>query len=211
MKILNLYSGIGGNRMNWNSEHEITAVEFDEKIAKVYAQTFPNDNVVVGDAHDYLLNNYTKFDFIWASPPCPSHSRARFWGKNSEPIYPDMKLYQEIIFLQNHFDGLWVVENVTPYYKPLIPGKKIGRHLMWSNFQIGFFNERTFDKDNVQSMANDYNIDLVKLKGLDKIKVLRNCVNPEYGQHVLDCAMIKFNRTNVNQIGLFDQGDELTV
>ena len=45
-----------------------------------------------------------------------------------------MKLYQEIIFLDNWFDGKYVVENVIPYYEPLIPAKKRGRHLYWTNF-----------------------------------------------------------------------------
>lgn len=34
MKILNLYCGIGGNRKLWGDEHEITAVEFEPKIAE---------------------------------------------------------------------------------------------------------------------------------------------------------------------------------
>src|SRR5690606_22322754 len=108
----------------WGNEHEITAVEFDENIANVYKDLFPNDNVIVGDAHQYLLDHFKEFDFIWASPPCQTHSSfrqnigVRFRGV--EPVYPDMKLYQEIIFLQYNFDGKWVVENVNPYYKPLI-------------------------------------------------------------------------------------------
>jgi DNA (cytosine-5)-methyltransferase 1 len=35
MKILNLYAGIGGNRKLWGNTHSITAVEFDEEIAKL--------------------------------------------------------------------------------------------------------------------------------------------------------------------------------
>ena len=36
MKILNLYSGIGGNRKLWGDEHEVTAVEnVPEKTAKI--------------------------------------------------------------------------------------------------------------------------------------------------------------------------------
>ena len=33
MKILDLYAGKGGNRKKWGDNHEITAVEFDPKIA----------------------------------------------------------------------------------------------------------------------------------------------------------------------------------
>ena len=74
MKILNLYAGVGGNRKLWGGEHDITAVELDAQIAEVYADLYPNDTVIVGDAHEYLLENYMDFDFIWSSPPCPSHS-----------------------------------------------------------------------------------------------------------------------------------------
>ncbi len=43
MKILNLYTGIGGNRKLWGDKHEITAVEIDLKIAKIYQNFFPKD------------------------------------------------------------------------------------------------------------------------------------------------------------------------
>lgn len=69
MKILNLYAGIGGNRKLWGDEHEITAVEYDPKIAEIYQKFFPNDKVIVTDAHQYLLEHFQEFDFIWSSPP----------------------------------------------------------------------------------------------------------------------------------------------
>ena len=77
MKILNLYAGIGGNRKLWTpngDEHEITAVEYKPEIAKIYQDFFPKDKVIVGDAHQYLLNHFQEFDFIFSSPPCPTHS-----------------------------------------------------------------------------------------------------------------------------------------
>jgi len=73
MKILNLYAGIGGNRKLWHHNHQVTAVEFNSDIAKIYQDLFPNDTVVVGDAHQYLLDHYKEFDFVWSSPPCQSH------------------------------------------------------------------------------------------------------------------------------------------
>ena len=78
MEILNLYAGIGGNRKLWGNEHEITAVEYDENIAAIYKDFFPNDKVLVEDAHDYLLTHYEEYDFIWSSPPCPTHSQIRY-------------------------------------------------------------------------------------------------------------------------------------
>jgi site-specific DNA-cytosine methylase len=68
MKILNLYSGIGGNRKLWGDAHEITAIEFNEEIAMIYKDYFPNDEVIIADAHEFLLKNYMNYDFIWSSP-----------------------------------------------------------------------------------------------------------------------------------------------
>lgn len=99
MKILNLYAGIGGNRKLWGDDHEITAVEYNESIAKAYKTFFPKDKIIVADAHQYLLEHFEEYDFIWASPPCPSHSRMRKTnsgvGERKKPhSYPDMRLYQ---------------------------------------------------------------------------------------------------------------------
>ena len=142
MKILNLCAGLGGNRKRWGSEHKVTAVEYDTKIAEEYQKQFPNDIVIVGDAGQYLLDHYEEFDLIWISRPCQSHSRMIRSGKNRKPRFPDMTLYGDIIFLQHNFKGLWVVENVKPYYKPLIePTKELGRHLIWANFEISDFNQ----------------------------------------------------------------------
>ena len=140
MKILNLYAGIGGNRKLWGDEHDVTAVELKPELAQIYKDHFPNDTVIVADAHEYLRANFKDFNFIWTSPPCQSHSSfrqnicVRFRG--TEPGYPDMKLYEEILFLQYNAVGGYVVENVKPYYKPLIGAQLIQRHMFWSNFII---------------------------------------------------------------------------
>ncbi len=193
MRILNLYAGIGGNRKLWGDEHEITAVEKDWNVASIYRDFFPRDTVVVEDAHEYLLTHYKNYDFIWASPPCPTHSKARFWGSKGgqvAPVYPDMTLYQEILFLKHFFIGKWVVENVDPYYSPLIPTDKFGRHLIWSNFVIPDFDKaQAFDKDSMESMTAHYGFDLSKYKVPEKQKLLRNCTEPELGKHILDWAM----------------------
>jgi len=137
MKILNLYAGIGGNRKLLGDDHEITAVEIEPDIAKIYQDFFPKDKVVVADAHQYLLDNFKEFDFIWSSPPCQSHSKTNFFLKGQGILrYPDMNLYQEILFLKYFFKGKYVVENVNGYYKPLIQPQVIGRHYFWANFQI---------------------------------------------------------------------------
>lgn len=196
MKILNLYAGIGGNRKLW-SGHEVTAVEYREDIAAVYQHYFPDDTLVVGDAHQYLLDHYREFDFIWASPPCQTHSRVRMWGfRNSDKVeqkYPDMKLYQEILFLKHYYDGLWVVENVKSFYEPLIsPTAKLGRHLFWSNFHISQTEIKEAD------INRGTNGELSKLHGFDlsgfklnsrKNQIYRNCVHSETGLHILNCAI----------------------
>jgi len=195
MKILNLYAGIGGNRKLWGDEHEVTAVEIDPNIAKVYQYFFPNDKVIVANAHQYLLEHYKEFDFIWCSPPCPTHSRIRQMsavarGQN-EPVYPNMDLYQEIIFLMFNFKGKWVVENVIGYYEPLIKPYKYKEHYYWSNFIID-------GKKDANRKHNAKMDDLENLKGfkgtdwgkfnIDRRKILRNCVEPEAGLFVFKSA-----------------------
>lgn len=190
MKILNLFAGIWWNRKLWEW-HDVTAIEFNPEIAKVYQDLFPNDTVVIGDAHQYLLDHYKEFDFIWSSPPCQSHSSfrhnicVRFRG--TPPKYPDMRLYEEIVFLQHYATCKWVVENVKPYYTPLIPWKLIQRHLFWSNFDIPDFDVK---KDNIRTaqiadLEKHHWFNLSKYKLSDKRQILRNCVYPELWRHVL--------------------------
>jgi len=140
MKVLNCYCGLGGNRKLWTpkgDEHDITAVEYKQEIADIYSDFFPKDKVVVADAHQYLLDHYKEFDFIWSSPPCPTHSVCNnFLHAQGVVRYPAMELWQEIIFLKHWFKGIWVVENVRSFYKPMIQHYESGRHFFWSNFYI---------------------------------------------------------------------------
>ena len=197
MKILNLYAGIGGNRKLWGNEHEITAVENNPKIAAVYKEFFPNDTVIVDDAHEYLRKHFREYDFIWASPPCPTHSVLQMTRYYNEDLkYPDMKLYQEIILLQNFYKGKWVIENVKPYYEPLIqPTFSIDRHYFRSSdfiLTLQFNNNYTSIRDDVNAMAKQYDIDINILKScnVECRLVLRNMVVPEIGEyifkHILD-------------------------
>jgi len=193
MKVLNLYAGIGGNRKNW-TDVEVTAVELNPQIAKIYQDFFPKDKVIVADAHQFLLDHFKEYDFIWSSPPCPSHSRARFWGsfgENKTKIYPDMSLYQEILFLKHYCKTKWVVENVKPYYKPLVIAQECGRHLFWSNFKIEKRNYKTRFTPNqgFSSLQKAYGIDLKKYNlpyGQDNRIFIRNMVEPELGLHILN-------------------------
>lgn len=194
MKILNLYAGIGGNRKLWGNDHEITSIEYDENIAAIYADLFPQDNLIICDAHRYLLDHHQNFDFIWSSPPCQTHSSFRYniqvRYRGTKPKYPDMTLYEEILFLKYHYKGLYVVENVVPYYEPLMDPQKRNRHLYWANFAIP---ELTKHSDNIRGnqipqLEALHGYDLSKYKISNKRQILRNCVAPINGLEILQAA-----------------------
>lgn len=194
IKVLNLFAGIGGNRKLWPDDNiEVTAVELNPEIAAIYKDNFPNDKLIVADAHQYLLNNFYKFDFIWSSVPCPTHSRIKEMtvkiGRHKLQ-YPDMRLYQEIIILQEFFKGFWVVENVIPYYEPLIPGQLSGRHMFWSNFNISYLKlESNQIIERVKTKKDNFGFNISKYKlSHRKDQILRNLVNPKLGLHVWNCA-----------------------
>jgi DNA (cytosine-5)-methyltransferase 1 len=203
VKILNLFAGIGGNRLYWSGE--ITAVENNEEIAKIYQELFPNDEVIITDAYEYVLKNFQEYDFIWASPPCPTHSQTNYFlfaqGKRR---FPDMNLWKLIIFFQSFVSKYsninWVVENVKPYYDPLIqPSFILGRHYYWSNYTVlsNKYNPSQIDLLDCHSTRNkgkglprQEQKDLEEYLGIKLPKnnsftryearqVLRNCVHPK--------------------------------
>lgn len=210
LQVLNLYAGLGGNRHLWEGVN-VTAVEMDKRIAAVYARLHPADTVIVGDAHAYLLENYNRFDFIWTSPPCQTHSRMAKATRHSLRRYPDMTLYQEILFLSHYARGPWVVENVAPYYEPLIPGKRVGRHLFWSNFQFeaeevqqppNFINRCNLDGKRalMDWLGIHYEENIYYGKNHCPAQILRNCVHPKLGAQILEQARI--NRSNPTEQGM---------
>ncbi|GAG47995.1 unnamed protein product, partial [marine sediment metagenome] len=200
MKILNLYAGLGGNRKNWE-DCEVTAVESNQQIADAYRKVFPDDLVVVGDAHHILPSmpgSITEPDFIWSSPPCQSHSRMQLSGRNRTPMYADMALWQEIIFLQTHFKGNWVIENVVPYYEPLVkPTVKRGRHLFWSNMDLSFVQDVPSPKNFIKTQDKAALLEWLGMPdpgniyydgNHDPLQVLRNCVHPFIGEQIMEIA-----------------------
>jgi len=216
MKILNLYACLGGNRYKWDevTNVEVTAVEWDEELARLYQERFPNDKVIVADAHQYLIDHYKEFDFIWSSPPCPTHSRARYWNSSNydtttKPVYPDLKLYEEVLFLEHYFKGKYVVENVIPYYDPLIKAKKRGRHLYWTNFNLpNNLQDRRFaisqTKNELLELCKFHEIDLSSYNGTQsKVKIGRNLVDYEAGKTILETAIGIIKKQNINQTELF--------
>jgi len=201
VKILDLYAGIGGNRKLWGDKPDVTAVEYNDKIAEAYQDHFPEDTVVVDDAHEYLLNHFDEFDFIWTSPPCPTHSQMRknFSVPNGAEVkYPDMKLYEEILLLEGYFEGSWVVENVEPWYDPLIEPQHSDRHMFWSNFDIPEMDDidrnavLTAEEFDAEAHQKSFGFDLSGHSfpsDYPMEKVLKNMVNPEVGKAILESAL----------------------
>jgi len=219
-KILNLYACLGGNRYKWDDvlkqaglDYEITAVELDQELARMYQERFPKDKVIIADAHQYLLDHYKEFDFIWTSPPCPTHSKARFWGSKGgqcNVVYPEMSLYQEIILLENYYNGLYCVENVSGYYEPLIQAKQRGRHLYWCNFNLPSILSNRDDvaikrgKNEMKNLIEFHDYDFYKYKGSQPLnKIARNLVDYEAGRTILETALNIQRENNQKQQLLF--------
>ena len=216
-RILNLYACLGGNRYKWDyvlqeaniTDYEIVAVELDPELAKLYQERFPNDKVIVSDAHQYLLDHYKEFDFIWSSPPCPSHSRARYWGfgvNGKNPIYPDLTLYEEIIFLEHHCKTKYCVENVISYYNPLIKPQERDRHYYWCNFSLPqIISERKgnglINESIIADLSKFHDYDFKKYKGNQRLlKVARNLVDYEAGKTILSVALNIYKKSNIEQL-----------
>ncbi len=211
MKILNLYACLGGNRYKWDevADIEVTAVELDPEAARLYQDRFPNDTVIIADAHQYLLDHYKEFDFIWSSPPCPTHSRLVQSNKNKIKMkYPDMKLYEEILLLKHLYNGKYVIENVIPYYEPLIPAQKRHRHLYWTNFNLP--NKLTNREVRISTGANEvknlcefHDYDFYKYKGSQPTnKMARNLIDYEAGKTILETALGIMSQPKTTQTSL---------
>lgn len=200
LRALNIYCGIGGNRKLWGDNIEVIAVERDPKIAAAYKSLYPNDQVIITDAHQYLLKNYSLFDFIWASPPCQSHSRMNYMKPGTQKKYPDLSLYQEIILLKTFCKVPFVVENVNPYYDFIAPDYRIGRHAFWCNFKItdchvdqvpNFIELRS--KEDKQIIMNWLDIHVSKnlySSGKNFVQVFKNCVHPKIGLSIFKDAVM---------------------
>lgn len=213
IKILNLYACLGGNRYKWDevaNNLEITAVEWDEELAMLYQERFTNDKVIVADAHQYLLDHYKEFDFIWSSPPCPTHSRLVQSNKNKIKMkFPDMKLYEEILFLKHLYEGKYVIENVIPYYEPLIPAQKRHRHLYWTNFNLpNVLTNReariSTGTSEVKKLCEFHDYDFYKYKGSQPTnKIARNLVDYEAGKTIFETALGIIKKQDIKQTTLF--------
>jgi len=201
IKLLNLYAGLGGNiELLDEDKFDITNVELDPKIANVLQKRKPNQKVIVCDAHQFLLENYKEYDIIWASRPCQKHSKMNLATRHNMIRYVDGALFEEIIFLTQYCkDKKWVVENVVPYYQPYGNPVKIGRHLFWSNFEIEQMQEVPKSPKGMMNLATVgqkktmmdwlgiyYEENIYYEKNHCPVQILRNCVHPKLGLHVID-------------------------
>ena len=214
MKILNLYSGLGGNRKKWEGV-QVTAVEMEPDIAAVYQAQHPDDTVIIGDAMQYLLDHHHEYDGVWASPPCPSHSMMQLATRHDVACYPDMSLYQIIIFLKHRFKGKWwVVENVLSYYRKdlniTFQPQIVDRHAFWASFHIPDF-KMDKPKNFIDSVKQQDLKDWLGIQYDGNIyykgnhcpnQVLRNCVHPDLGEHVFESRK-GVNPQTVDQLGMF--------
>ena len=120
-----------------------------------------------------------------------------------------MKLYQEILLLNYHFKGKYVVENVIPYYEPLLHPKKRGRHLYWTNFNLpSDLGDRRFAissaKKEVDGLCEFHDYDFRKYKGTQPTnKIARNLVDYEAGKTILETAIGIIKKQNTKQTELF--------
>ena len=85
-----------------------------------------------------------------------------------------------------------MVENVVPYYEPLIKPKLLHRHAFWSNFTITDIKLKPLGTCKVMKerefLQEKFGFNMDKYIGVNKRLLLRNCVVPELAKHVFDCA-----------------------
>lgn len=192
MKVLNAFCGLGGNRRLWPEDVHVTGVDSHPEVLKQYANLHPGDEVICCDAYRFIEAQFASFDFIWASPPCQTHSRLARANCRTTPKFPDFRLYELIIFLRTWLECPFVVENVVPFYRPLVPGFKIGRHMFWSNRYIP---QLSVDSDSaLLSMSLDELRKELRMESVPRLyldnhcgeQVFRNCVHPELGLKILE-------------------------
>jgi DNA (cytosine-5)-methyltransferase 1 len=128
--------------------------------------------------------------------------------RKSKATYPDMKLYQEILLLEHFFDGKYCVENVVPYYEPLMPSQKRDRHLYWCNFTLpNVLSNRkaeNFIYAKVSELSKFHDFDFTKYKGEQRVdKMARNLVDYEAGLTIFNTARNIFDKSKQSQGSLF--------
>lgn len=193
MKVLNAYAGIGGNRHLWPSEWVITAVELNPRVAAEYQARYPDDVVIVGDAHRYVLDHAHEFDAIWTSPPCPTHSRINNTRKVKPK--PDPSLWEQIAFLRA-LGRPFVVENVHTYYDPpILPDLVTERHYYWTSeppvLVTSHWTPAKLGRrhESADQLADNYGLPRLAAGSVpDRRLAMRNAVLPSEGLEIAQAA-----------------------
>ena len=187
LKILDLFAGFGGTTrglQKWLDENNISyeyyAIDIDKQTLKVHKYWNKKSIVIQRDAYTFTKDELREYDFIWASPPCQSHSRAQVIWKRRKP---DMRLYTLICKL-HQVGKPFIVENVVPYYKPPIMWDyKIDRHIFWTNLDLSDvrvnIKRKPIYKMSLHELAEYHGIPYkyVRIYKGDKRQALRNIVN----------------------------------
>ena len=110
--------------------------------------------------------------------------------------------------MEKWYKKKYVVENVIPYYEPLIPAKKRGRHLYWTNFNLpNDLNERDSSimegADEVTKWCKFHEYDFKKYKGKQRTdKMARNLVDYEAGKTIFKTALNIITKPKTTQTTL---------
>lgn len=209
LRVLNAYAGIGGNRHLWPASWKVTAVEYDERVAAEYARRYPDDVVLVEDAHAVVMERAAEFDAVWTSPPCPTHSRLALnvaKRKGIEPT-PDPRLWEEIKHLSANA-ARYVVENVHTYYvPPIAPDVVTARHYYWTSNAPMFLTPANVLPVSgrmvgltADAIAESYGLPLLPPGSVaDRRKAMRNAVLPHEGLEIAQAAFARalVSATNV--------------
>ena len=199
-----LYNGCAGFGANTHlvdrGKCNITHTEHFKEIAEVNKKLHKNDTIIVTDTFQHFQDNHEKFDAAWFSVNCQGHSKmVKATRHNVNKIPPVTELYGLIIFLKHFYKGDWVVENVVPFYEPLIePTLRVGRHLFWSNKPIFGVEDVKRPKGFINKSNKQGADELKKWLGLDfegyvyykgnhcPAQTLRNCVHPYIGEQIIN-------------------------
>lgn len=131
-KLLDLYCCAGGAGMGYNmAGFEVTGVDIKKQ------PRYPFE-FIQGDAINYLLNNYHKYDAVHASPPCQRYSNgAKQMGTTLN--FPDLIKPTRDAILTTKMP--YIIENIVPAKKELIkPFMLCGTY-----FNLGVFRHRLFE------------------------------------------------------------------
>jgi len=145
VRVLDLYAGLGGTdkgirkvAAEKNIKLDYYAIEIDPAVCQAHKKNHLESNVICADVKDWL-DKVTDFDFVWASPPCQTHSINNYSNKaigyKTKPV--DWSLWHVIDILQRAETIPFVVENVKIWYnEPFKHNFKLDRHYFWTNLQL---------------------------------------------------------------------------